>query len=113
MDNHPNQMNTNEDVEHSRNSGAYHPGPIKDNDAPTAELSFVQAQQQDILLEEFPDGPYGAATNMPKLGKSTPWREGQRGISVFRDQNPVASNRKVPLDEPPAKAPRGSIEGQN
>lgn len=97
---------------HSVNSGSYDPGPITDtgNDA---ELSYVEAQQDDLLLEEFPDGPYGSATN-ERLGKSTPWRKGQRSISAFRDQNPVSSDRKVPLDEPSTNgAPRGTIEGQN
>jgi hypothetical protein len=113
VDNHPNQINTNQDVERSKNSGAYHPGPVNDSDNPTSELDIVQANQKDILLEEFPDGPYGAATNAPKLGKSTPWKKGQVAISAYRDENPVMSDRKVPLDEPPSKAPKGSIEGQN
>lgn len=77
------------------------------------ELSYVQAQQKDILPEEFPEGPYGAATNEKKLGKTSPWREGQAVVSAYRDQNPAFSDRKVPLDEPPFHAPKGSIEGQN
>jgi hypothetical protein len=113
MDNRPNPPSSDDGVTSSVNSGAYNPGPINDRDLPTAELEFVQAQQYDIQLEEFPEGPYGSPTNMPRLGKSTPWRAGQVGISAYRDENPVTSARKVSLDEPPPKAPRGSIEGQN
>lgn len=96
----------------STNSGSYHPGPITD-DGDDAELSYVKAQQDDLMLEEFPDGPYGSTRQEP-LGKSSPWREGQRSVSAYRDQNPVSSDRKVPLKEPsPNGAPRGTIEGQN
>jgi hypothetical protein len=119
-DNHDNDDNRNKVLSdtsgahgvESVNSGSYHPGPVTD-DQQSAELSYVQAQQNDLLLEEFPDGPYGAATNEP-LGKSAPWKDGQRSISAFRDQNPAFSDRKVPLDEPDTDgAPRGTIEGQN
>jgi hypothetical protein len=97
----------------SVNSGWYNPGPIHDTDLPNAELSSVQARDYDILREEFPEGPYGAATNEEKLGKTSPWRPGQAVVSSLRDQNPMSSDRQVTLDEPPARAPKGSIEGQN
>lgn len=113
MEKQPHDGRTDEDIVASENSGAYHPGPSKVKEMPTEELATVQSQQLDLMLEEFPDGPYGAATNAPKLGKSTPWREGQAVVSSFRDQNPVSSDRKVALDEPPFDAPKGSIEGQN
>lgn len=96
----------------SSNSGGYHPGTIGNEDGQSPELSYVEAQQDDLMLEEFPDGAYGANANY-KLGKSTPWRKGQRSVSAHRDQNPVDSNRTVPLEEPPYGAPRGSQEGQN
>ncbi|MCL6453700.1 MAG: hypothetical protein K6T78_08775 [Alicyclobacillus sp.] len=96
----------------SVDSGGYNPGPLDPHD--NQELSYVQAQQDDILLEEFPEGPYGSSRSEPVKGKSTPWEPGQRAISAYRDQNPVFSDRKVPLDEPPTHGqPRGSIEGQN
>jgi hypothetical protein len=97
----------------SVNSGWYNPGPINDTDLPNAELSAVQARDYDILREEFPEGPYGAPTNEEKLGKTSPWRPGQAVVSSLRDQNPVSSDRQVTLDEPPAQAQKGSIEGQN
>jgi hypothetical protein len=89
-------------------SGAYDPGPVDG-----AELAGVEAWQNDLQLEEFPDGPYAAASDPPRLGKSSPWRPGQRVVSSFRDQNPVTSERKVAAEEPPFDAPEGSIEGEN
>lgn len=104
----------------SKHSGVYDPGPVNDtqpetdpSDVATAELTYVQKQQNDLMLEEFPDGPYGAATNEAQLGKSEPWRKGQIAVSAWRDQNPVASDRTTPVHEPDANARPGSIEGQN
>jgi hypothetical protein len=97
----------------STDAGRYNPGPVNESEWLAEELSAVQAQQKDVMLEEFPEGPYGAATNETKPGKTSPWREGQADVSSYRDQNPAFSDRKVPGHEPPANAPRGSIEGQN
>ena len=101
----------------SINSGSYDPGPVTDTtegaQLKSAELSIVQAQQNDILVEEFPDGPYGAAIDGPIEGKSTPWRESQQSVSAFRDANPVDSNRKTALDEPPRDARKNTIEAEN
>jgi hypothetical protein len=97
----------------SANSGKYNPGPVNETDWLAEELSAVQAQQKDILPEEFPEGPYGAATTEEKPGKTSPWKDGQAVVSSYRDQNPAFSDRNVPDHEPPAEAPRGSIEGQN
>ncbi|MCL6637254.1 MAG: hypothetical protein K6T26_04815 [Alicyclobacillus sp.] len=96
-----------------RASGAYNPGPVTGEDAPNAELAVVQAQRNDLQLEEFPEGPYGAASPSESLGKSQAWEPGQASVSAFRDANPVFSDRKLAEHEPPAQAPRGSIEGQN
>ncbi|QQE77044.1 hypothetical protein [Alicyclobacillus sp. SO9] len=93
----------------SKNSGRYHPAVSSDE----MELETVQAYQLDIQNEEFPEGPYGAATNETELGKTSPWQEGQRTISAFRDQNPVSSNRKTVTDEPDWEDSRGTIEGEN
>ncbi|HHY66119.1 MAG TPA: hypothetical protein GX517_02765 [Alicyclobacillus sp.] len=55
--------------------------------------------RHDIMPEEFPEGPYGMAENQEfTLGKSTPWEEGQRVVSRFRDENPAFSDRKNPDD---------------
>ena len=47
------------------------------------DLSTVQSQRNEMLLEEFPEGPYGAATNEVKLGKTSDWEEGQHTTSAF------------------------------
>lgn len=104
-------------VVQNRNSDSYKPGPVSDTSEGTnlksAELSVVQAQRSDIQLEEFPDGPYGAVTDAPVEGKSTPWSPSQQSVSAFRDANPIDSNRKVALDEPPRDAPKNTLEAEN
>lgn len=97
---------------HSPNSGSYHPGSIGNENGGSPELSYVQAWQDDLQIEEFPDGPYGSARNLP-FGKSSPWQRGQASVSAHRDQNPVNSDRKLAEEEPPFEAPPGTIEGQN
>ena len=97
----------------SRNSGTYHPAPYGQNDVPTAELSDVQAESLDLAIEEFSEGPYGAAHNETKLGKVSEWKTGQAFSGRFRDSNLIESDRKVATEEKPSHAPRGSIEGQS
>ncbi len=48
-----------------------------------SELSTVESQRNEIIPEEFPDGPYGAATHEIKLGKATGWEKDQHVISNF------------------------------
>ncbi|WAH38919.1 hypothetical protein [Alicyclobacillus dauci] len=102
-------------VVESPNSGAYNPGPIKDNDNdfPNAELWAVQSSAYDLASEEFPEGPYGAAHNETRLGKVSDWKPGQAFIGRYRDTNMITSDRQAATDEPDFKEPLGSIEGQN
>lgn len=44
-------------------------------------------KKEDIIPEEFPEGPVGAATNEEELGKSTPWKNNQRPLSAFNYQD--------------------------
>jgi len=46
-----------------------------------SELSTVESMRNEILPEEFPDGPYGAATHEVKLGKATGWEDQQHRVS--------------------------------
>lgn len=48
----------------------------------SGDFEVVKSQRNEILQEEFPEGPYGAATNEARLGKSTPWEPGQHSTST-------------------------------
>lgn len=88
----------------STNSGSYNPGPVTNADGFSAELSYVSAQRDNLMIEEFSDGPYGAPETTT-LGKSTTWEPLQQVVSAHRDQNPVESNSKTPRTEPPTVDP--------
>lgn len=63
------------------------------------ELEIVQAWQKDVLIEEFPEGPYGADVYLEqKIGKSSEWKPGQHVVSRFQDENPTTNDFKVPAD---------------
>ncbi|GAX91083.1 hypothetical protein [Effusibacillus lacus] len=64
------------------------------------ELELVQAWQKDVLIEEFPEGPYGAQIFLDqKIGKSTGWEPGQQVVNRFKDENPTLNDFKVPTDQ--------------
>ncbi len=52
-----------------------------------ADLASVESQQNDLTAEEFPEGPYGSDQTTESLGKSAPWREGQRPPGPFAYEN--------------------------
>lgn len=49
------------------------------------ELSNVEKQENYLMAEEYPEGPYGSPRRKdePVQNKSTPWKEGQRHYSAF------------------------------
>jgi hypothetical protein len=47
------------------------------------ELKSVESQHNELVPEEFADGPYGAATHPDKLGKSSPWTSAQHAAPQF------------------------------
>ncbi|WP_067617443.1 hypothetical protein [Alicyclobacillus acidiphilus] len=104
----------NRDID-SPNSGSYDPGPIEEGetDYPTAELWEAQSATYDLAVEEFPDGPYGAATNASRLGKSSDWLPGQAVSGRYRDANMIRSDRHVALHEPESDAPENTLESEN
>ena len=51
------------------------------------DLATVESQRNDLIAEEFPEGPYGSNLPMESLGKSTPWREDQRPPNRFTYEN--------------------------
>ncbi|NEW08208.1 hypothetical protein GK047_19595 [Paenibacillus sp. SYP-B3998] len=51
------------------------------------DLETVESQRNDLIPEEFPEGPYGTSLNTESLGKSTPWRKDQRSPNSFSYEN--------------------------
>ena len=58
-----------------------------ENKQPEHDVSTVLSQSNDLAAEEFPEGSYGTPLPVQKLGKSTPWREGQRSPNSFAYEN--------------------------
>lgn len=50
-----------------------------------SNFSVVEKQQNYLIPEEFPEGPFGSiiGKDEPVQGKSTPWKDGQRHYSAF------------------------------
>ncbi|CAM3543041.1 hypothetical protein [Marinicrinis lubricantis] len=51
------------------------------------DVSSVESQRNDLIAEEFPEGPYGSSLPVESLGKSTPWREDQRPPNSYSYEN--------------------------
>ena len=51
------------------------------------DLETVESQRNDLIPEEFPEGPYGTSLNTESLGKSSPWRKDQRPPNRFSYEN--------------------------
>jgi hypothetical protein len=51
------------------------------------DVSTVQSQQNDLIPEEFPEGPYGSSLEAESIGKSSPWKHGQNGPRPFGYEN--------------------------
>lgn len=62
-------------------------GFIKEDRQKTTDLATVESQRNDLIPEEFPEGPYGTSLPSESLGKSTPWREDQRPPNRFSYEN--------------------------
>ena len=66
------------------------------------DLATVESQRNDLIPEEFTDGPYGSPVNAESLGKSTPWRVDQRPPNSFDYENRElhsGKERKYPGDQ--------------
>lgn len=55
----------------------------KEERAEYTDLSTVESQRNDLIPEEFPEGPYGADLLSESLGKSSPSRKDQRPPNRF------------------------------
>jgi hypothetical protein len=51
------------------------------------DLTTVESQRNDLIAEEFPEGPYGSIVDERSLGKSSPWRVDQRPPNRFDYEN--------------------------
>ncbi|NBD26569.1 hypothetical protein GT019_22070 [Paenibacillus sp. T1] len=51
------------------------------------DFKSVESQRNDLVAEEFPEGPYGSEIQSASLGKSTPWRMDMRSPNRFDYEN--------------------------
>ncbi len=56
---------------------------IIERDRAFQDLSTVESQKDNLIPEEFPEGPYGSAINSTVLGKKGLYLESQRKTSAF------------------------------
>lgn len=59
----------------------------KKRTTPYTDLKTVESLRNEYIAEEFPEGPYGAATNEDVLGKETPFRASQHASPQFTYEN--------------------------
>lgn len=64
------------------------------------DLMTVESQRHQLTAEEFAEGPYGAAHNMPKLGKQLPWLRDMRGPNTYTYENKNLHEGLPRLDPP-------------
>ncbi|OMF35929.1 hypothetical protein BK133_09560 [Paenibacillus sp. FSL H8-0548] len=72
---------------------------IQENRQPYTDVSTVESQRNDLIPEEFPEGPYGSDLMLESLGKSAPWRIDQRSSNRFSYEN-RALHVDLPRDYP-------------
>jgi hypothetical protein len=68
------------------------------------DFANVESQRNDLVAEEFPEGPYGSSLRVESLGKSTPWRQDQRPPNRFAYENRQfhdGMERAFPADHEP------------
>ncbi|MDR9852640.1 hypothetical protein RJP21_03360 [Paenibacillus sp. VCA1] len=52
-----------------------------------SDFSNVESQRNDLIAEEFPEGPYGSSLEAESIGKSAPWGKGQNGPRPYGYEN--------------------------
>jgi len=62
-------------------------GFIEEERQAYTHFSNVESQRNDLVAEEFPEGPYGSSLVSKSLGKSKPWRIDQRSPNRFGYEN--------------------------
>lgn len=75
------------------------------------ELSTVEKQKNELIPEEFPEGPFGSAFNKhePIQSKSTEWLDDQKQMSPFNYPD-SEQHQEVPRQWPQADALRNNDE---
>lgn len=68
-----------------------------------SDFSNVEIGANYVIPEDTPEGPYGSPVNK-KLGKTTPWREGQRSYSAFNYEF-KSLHQGLPRQDPGAHPP--------
>lgn len=82
-------------------------GFMKEDRRQFTDFATVESQRNDLVPEEFPDGPYGSINSIAALGKSTPWRIDQRPPNPFSYENRKLHEgmaRNYPPDHHPNEA---------
>lgn len=67
------------------------------------DFSNVETGDNYLIPEDTPEGPYGSPVNK-KLGKTTPWHEGQRRMSAFTYEN-KSLHQNLPRQDPGSHPP--------
>ncbi|WP_282937089.1 hypothetical protein [Paenibacillus sp. RC67] len=62
-------------------------GFLKEDRHKYTDLKTVESQRNDLIAEEFPEGPYGANLHEATAEKSSPWRIDQRPQNRFTYEN--------------------------
>ena len=86
---------------------------IKKKNTPYTDVSTVESQRNDIIPEEHPEGPFGAATNEDVLGKETPYTASQHAAPQFTYENRefhAGLKRQDPIGHPTHDDPRRGEE---
>jgi hypothetical protein len=68
-----------------------------------SDFSNAEIGDNYVIPEDTPEGPYGSPVNK-KLGKTTPWREGQRSMSAFNYEF-KSLHQGLPRQDPGAHPP--------
>ncbi|MDP4552406.1 hypothetical protein Q9251_16135 [Alkalihalobacillus macyae] len=78
------------------------------DDEKYTDFANVEKGRNYVLPEDTPEGPYGSPVNK-KLGKTTPWREGQRSYSAFNYENKNL-HQNLPRQDPASHPPHDDPE---
>lgn len=73
--------------EHEQKERLVTEGFMEERRSDYTDVATVESQRNDLIAEEFPEGPYGSSLLTESLGKSTPWREDQRPPNRFAYEN--------------------------